>query len=198
MSVPCMHCNQSFEDHTPTPDGKDSTCPDGKNTYNFEFQINPEVAKFVQENLDKSPQELTTMWIDRVRAKDRARAAAQAALQQDGARIRAKFDRGEALTLFDALGSIGAMMDEHWHGEWTGPILFNDHKGASRLILVEQEDHDSFDTWLKANAPDSPEVQQLQDAFRPVDPFIAGLQDHARHALVRMCARPVPSEGDAP
>jgi len=195
----CMHCQQPLEAHTPRPDGN-STCADGKNTFNFEFQIDPEAAAYVKANMDKSPEELTQDWIERIRARDRARAAAQAALQRDGTKIRAKIDRGEALSLFDALGSIGAMMDEHWHGEWTGPILFNDPKGASRLILVEQEDHDLFDKWLCANAPDSKEMQQLRDAFKDergasiltTDPFVAMLQDHAREALVRMCTRPVP------
>jgi hypothetical protein len=193
-----MHCQQPLEAHTRRPDG-DSDCPDGKNTFNFEFQINPEVAAYVQANMDKSSEELTAGWIEHIRARDRARAAAEAALQRDGALIRAKLDRGEALTLFDALGSIGAMMDEHWHGEWTGPILFNDHKGASRLILVEQEDHDLFDAWLREHAPDSEEMQQLAETFKDLtDPFVDGLQEHARHALVRMATRPVPSEGGAP
>lgn len=118
--------------------------------------------------------------------------AAREALQRDGAKIRAKVDRGETLTLFDALESIGATMDAYWYGEWTGPILFNDHKGASRMLLVEQEDHDLFDAWLRANAPGSKEMQQLDEAFKDLtDPFVSCLQEHARHALVRMAQRPI-------
>lgn len=177
MNAPnCMHCQQPLEAHTPRSDG-DSTCPDGKNTFNFEFQISSEAAAYVQANLDKSPEELTQGWIERIRTRDRARAAAEAALQRDGAKIRAKLARGETLTLFDALGSIGALMDPHWHGEWTGPILFNDPKGASRLILIEQADHDLFDAWYAQHA-------QFTDEQ---------LQDHGREALVRMCSRPINS-----
>lgn len=173
-----MHCQQPHEAHTLQPDG-DSACPDGKNTFNFEFQINPEVAAYVQANMDKSPEELTQGWIEHIRARDRARAAARAALQRDGAAARAKADSGATMTLFDALETIGAMMDEHWHGEWTGPILFNDPKGASRMILVEQDDHDQFAAWYAKNPRFSGEE----------------IQDHARAALVRMCSRPIRSEG---
>ena len=78
-------------------------------------------------------------------------------------------------TLFDALESIGATMDPIWHGEWTGPILFNDAKGASRMILVEDADHYAFDTWLKANP----------------QPAMETLQEYGRRALVEMCSRPI-------
>lgn len=71
MTPNCMHCNQPLEAHTPLPDGRDSACPDGKNTFNFEFQIHPEVAAFVQENLDKPSDELARLWIERVREKNR-------------------------------------------------------------------------------------------------------------------------------
>ena len=77
MTPNCMHCNQPLDAHTPLPGGHDSACPDGKNTFNFEFQINPEVAAFVKENLDKPSDELARLWIERVIARDRqARATA--------------------------------------------------------------------------------------------------------------------------
>ncbi|HSX23378.1 MAG TPA: hypothetical protein VLE97_11445 [Gaiellaceae bacterium] len=69
----CMHCGEPLEAHTPLPGGRDSACRDGKNTFNFEFQINPEVAEFVKANLDKPPEELTRLWIERVRANERRR-----------------------------------------------------------------------------------------------------------------------------
>lgn len=72
MSMPpCMNCQQPFEAHTVLPGGRDRACPDGKNTFNCEFQISAEAAAFVKANLDKSPEELTKLWIDRVRAKGR-------------------------------------------------------------------------------------------------------------------------------
>lgn len=98
-----------------------------------------------------------------------------AALKQDVARVREKLKTRQLPMLFDALESIGATMDEHWHGEWTGPILFNDPKGASRMILVEQSDHDLFEAWYR---------QHIQ--FTDEE-----LQDHGREALVRMCSRPI-------
>lgn len=64
----CMNCQQPFEAHTRLPGG-DSACPDGKNTFNFEFQISPEVAEFVRANLDKPSDELARLWIERVRSK---------------------------------------------------------------------------------------------------------------------------------
>lgn len=117
--------------------------------------------------------------------------AAQEALQRDGAKVREKINRGEPLTLFDVLESIGATMDMHWHGEWTGPIMFADHKGAHRLILVEDSDHAEFDAWLQEHPPDSVEARQLRETFHPMDPWVNMLQDYARHALVRMCSRPI-------
>ena len=188
----CMHCQQPFQAHTRRGDD-DPLCPDGKNTFNFEFQISPEAAAYVQANMDKSPNELAQGWIEQVRQRERA---AREALQHDGAKVLAKAARGEPLTLFDALESIGATMDEMWQGEWTGPILFNDSKGHSRLILVEDEDHDLFAEWLRTNALNSPEMQQLREAFKDLtDPFVNGLQEHARQALGRMCARPVSATG---
>jgi len=78
-------------------------------------------------------------------------------------------------TLFDALESIGATMDPIWHGEWSGPILFNDHKGASRMILVEDADHDAFTEWLQRHPMPTEDV----------------LQEYGREALVRICQRPI-------
>ncbi len=106
------------------------------------------------------------------------RAAVETALKQDAMKVRAKV---EARTppepnLFDALESIGATMDPMWEGEWDGPILFNDPKGASRMILVENGDHDAFYAWLKQHPTWTDEQ----------------LQDHGRSALVEMCQRPVP------
>jgi len=72
MTPSCMHCNQPLEAHTPQPSG-DSLCPDGKNTFNFEFSISPEVAEFVKANIDKPSDELARLWIERVIAKDRAK-----------------------------------------------------------------------------------------------------------------------------
>jgi hypothetical protein len=70
MSVPnCMNCGQPFEAHT--RNGRDSLCPDGKNTFNFEFEISPEAAEFVKQNMDKSSKELADMWIERIREKTR-------------------------------------------------------------------------------------------------------------------------------
>jgi len=77
--------------------------------------------------------------------------------------------------LFAALESIGATMNSIWHGEWTGPIMFDDAKGCSRVILVEPVDHDLFDAWHQAN-PDFTDDE---------------LQVHGREALVRMCGRPI-------
>ena len=77
--------------------------------------------------------------------------------------------------LFDALKAIHATVDSIWHGEWTGPILFRDRKGAARLILVDDADHDAFDAWRAANPA----------------PTQAALEVHGREALVRMCARPI-------
>jgi hypothetical protein len=68
----CMHCNQPLEAHSPQPSG-DSRCPDGRNTFNFEFSISPEVAEFVKANIDKPADELARLWIERVIAKDRER-----------------------------------------------------------------------------------------------------------------------------
>lgn len=71
---PCMNCQQPFAAHPPLPSG-DRACPDGRNTFNCEFQISEEVAEFVRANLDKSPEELTRLWIERVRKKALAGAA---------------------------------------------------------------------------------------------------------------------------
>lgn len=62
----CMHCNLRFDDHDVRPDG-DRACRDGKNTFNVVFEINPAVGEFIKENLDKSPEELADLWIDKVR-----------------------------------------------------------------------------------------------------------------------------------
>lgn len=70
MTPNCMHCNQPFEAHAPQSSG-DSLCPDGKHTFNCEFQINPEAAAFVKANLDKPSDELAQLWIERVRQKNR-------------------------------------------------------------------------------------------------------------------------------
>jgi hypothetical protein len=106
---------------------------------------------------------------------DKLRAIAEEGLKRDAARVREKLKARQIPTLFDALESIGATMDAHWHGEWTGPILFNDPKGASRLILVEQADHDLFDKWYEQHIEFTDEE----------------LQHHGREALVRMCSRPI-------
>lgn len=100
---------------------------------------------------------------------------AAAALKEDTARVREKLKIRQIPNLFDALESIGATMDPHWHGEWTGPILFNDPKGASRMILVEDADHKLFDEWYEQHIEFTDEE----------------LQQHGREALVRMCARPI-------
>lgn len=111
------------------------------------------------------------MDVDKIKAD--MLAAANAALKADGERVRQKIvTRGHAI-LFDALESIGATLDEIWHGEWTGPIMFRDPKGNCRLILVEQSDHDGFDAWLKQHP-----------SWTDFD-----LQEHGREALVRMCGR---------
>jgi hypothetical protein len=95
----------------------------------------------------------------------------------DAVKIRAKIATRTPPTpnLFDALESIGATMDPTWHGEWDGPILFNDPKGASRIILIETSDHDALDAWFAVHPTWTDEE----------------LQDHGREALVRMCARPI-------
>lgn len=68
MSLPpCMNCQRPHEEHA-SPDG---ACPDGKNTFNFEFQISDEAAAFVRANLDKPSDELARLWIERVRGKAR-------------------------------------------------------------------------------------------------------------------------------
>jgi len=65
MSLPlCMNCQQPHAEHA-----HNGACPDGKNTFNFEFQISAEVAEFVKANLDKPADELARLWIDRVRKK---------------------------------------------------------------------------------------------------------------------------------
>jgi len=66
----CMHCQQPLEAHVPRPDGN-RACPDGKNTFNFTLQINPEAIEYVKANLDKSPSELAQGWIDKVRKRQR-------------------------------------------------------------------------------------------------------------------------------
>lgn len=67
MIPPCMHCQRPIEDHTAMPSGRDSQCPDGSGrVFDVMFTINPAAAEFVKENLDKSPEELTQMWIDKV------------------------------------------------------------------------------------------------------------------------------------
>jgi len=105
------------------------------------------------------------------------RAAAEAGLKRDAATVRAKINERKPPTphLFDALESIGATMDPMWEGEWEGPVLFNDPKGASRLILVTPADHDEFLTWATAHPNFTDEE----------------LQEQGRAFLVRMCARPV-------
>ncbi len=113
------------------------------------------------------------MDLDKMKAD--MQAAADAALKADGERVRAKITERGGPILFDALEAIGATMDPMWEGEWEGPVLFNDPKGASRLILVEPRDHDEFLTWAKAH----PNFTDHE------------LQDQGRAFLVRMCARPV-------
>lgn len=103
------------------------------------------------------------------------RAAAEAGLKRDAAKVRAKIIERGGPILFDALESIGATMDPMWEGEWEGPVMFNDPKGASRLILVASNDHDEFLAWAKANPSFTDEE----------------LQDQGRMFLVRMCARPI-------
>lgn len=98
----------------------------------------------------------------------------QESLRQLIADVRTKI-AGREPHLYDALESIGAWMDDMWQGEWEGPIMFRDVSGASRLILVESSDHETFDAWLIAHP-------QFTDEE---------LQDHAREALVRMAARPI-------
>lgn len=102
-------------------------------------------------------------------------AAAQAGLKKDAAKVRAKIVERGGPILFDALESIGATMDPMWEGEWEGPVLFNDPKGASRLIMVAPEDHNEFLAWAKAHPGFTDEELQAQ----------------GRAYLVRMCARPV-------
>lgn len=103
------------------------------------------------------------------------RAAVQASLKADAAKVRAKIAQRGGPILFDALKSIGATMDPMWEGEWEGPVLFNDPKGASRMILVAPNDHDDFLAWAKAHPNFTDEE----------------LQDQGRMLLVRMCARPI-------
>lgn len=65
---PCMNCQLPFEQHTRRADGR-SSCPRGDKTFDFEFQVNPEVTAFVEENLDRSPEDLVELWTDRVRRR---------------------------------------------------------------------------------------------------------------------------------
>ena len=68
MEMPrCMNCQRPHEEHV----REDGRCPDGKNTFNCEFQISDEAFRFVSENLDKSSDELARLWIDRVRGRTR-------------------------------------------------------------------------------------------------------------------------------
>lgn len=71
----CCNCNKPFDEHA----DRDGTrvCPGGASTFNYVFQASPEVIDFVKANLDKSPEELTRMWIDRVVTRDRERAKAK-------------------------------------------------------------------------------------------------------------------------
>lgn len=65
MTTPaCMHCGEAFEQHVVCDD--DRWCRDGMHTFNCVFHVNPEVIDFLREHPDKSPEELTAMWIDRV------------------------------------------------------------------------------------------------------------------------------------
>lgn len=70
---PCMNCRQPFAAHASLPNG-DRACPDGQGTFDCEFQISEEAAEFVRANLDKTPEELTRLWIERVRNKTLASA----------------------------------------------------------------------------------------------------------------------------
>lgn len=106
---------------------------------------------------------------------DAMRAAAEAGLKRDAAKVRAKIIERGGPILFDALESIGATMDPMWDGEWEGPVLFNDPKGASRMIMVAPNDHDEFLAWTQAHPNFTDEE----------------LQDQGRAFLVRMCGRPI-------
>lgn len=71
----CINCNRPFDEHAAV--GGDRVCPGSRSTFNVVFEANPEVVDFVKANLDKSPEELTRMWIDRVVTRDRERAKAK-------------------------------------------------------------------------------------------------------------------------
>lgn len=77
--------------------------------------------------------------------------------------------------LFEVLATIGATVDSIWGGEWEGPILFNDEKENSRLILVTAEDHKDFDRLLEEHPNPGQEV----------------IQEFARNKLVEMAAQPI-------
>ena len=65
----CSNCNAPFDQHVELPNGN-RQCADG-GRFDFVFQVNPEVVDFVKENLDKPPDGLAAMWIDRVRQRRR-------------------------------------------------------------------------------------------------------------------------------
>lgn len=96
-------------------------------------------------------------------------------LQRGREKLLAKLASGETISLFDALESIGAFVDEIWNGEWEGPILFHDVRGKQVLILVQTTDHDAFAAWREAHKNFSGEE----------------LQDFARQALIAMVSRPI-------
>jgi len=103
-------------------------------------------------------------------------AAAAASLKANALKVRAKIQQRGHATIFDALESIGATLDPMWHGEWTGPMLFTDFKGAQQMFMVEQIDHDEFDLWLRRNPQFTDEELQaigretlIHMAVRPVD-----------------------------
>ena len=61
---PCLHCGEEFNQHEVR--GTERWCRDGQRRFNFALQPNPEVIDFLKEHPDKSTEELTEMWIDRV------------------------------------------------------------------------------------------------------------------------------------
>ena len=64
MILACMHCGGEFDQHMER--GNERWCRDGQRRFNVEFQVNPEVVDFLKEHPDKSTEELTEMWIERV------------------------------------------------------------------------------------------------------------------------------------
>lgn len=61
----CLHCGEVFGQHEAR--GNERWCRDGQHRFNFEFHVNPELVAFLQANPDKTTEELTELWIKRVR-----------------------------------------------------------------------------------------------------------------------------------